>query len=105
MKLHIRKQYYKNIRRGEEPCKYTAVQPKGKGTDVHAVIKLDPILKKSYLKPVKDAMIRHEMNEIMWWAKGGNAPHQRANRMEPALTRKKLKGVKGFWQYCEKNGL
>ncbi len=41
MKLHVKKVYYKNIRKGKPPCSYSAVQPKGKGTDVYATIKLD----------------------------------------------------------------
>jgi len=105
MKLHIRKKYYKNVRRGEEPCKFVAVQPKGKGTDVYATIKLDPILRKKKLKKVRDGMMKHEVVEITRWAKGDRYSHRDAERQEPAITKNKIKNVSGFWLFCKKQGL
>lgn len=101
MKIHIKKEYYKNIRRGKSPCKFVAKQPKGIGTDVYAKIRLDPILKKKKLKPIREAMLGHEMNEIKTWSKGRCKPHLSANAKEPQESRV-LGGTKGFWKYCKK---
>jgi hypothetical protein len=101
MKIHIKKKYYKNVRRGKAPCKFTASQPKGIGTDVYATVRVDPILKKKKLKPIKDAMIKHEVNEIKTWGKGRCKPHISANRLEPQASRV-LGGTKGFWKYLKK---
>jgi hypothetical protein len=102
MKVHLKKVYYKNVRKGKEPCKFVAKQPKGIGTDIYATVKLDPILRKKKLKPIKDAMVRHEVNEIKVWGKGETAPHRKANSKEPYSTRVVLKGTKGFWRHVEK---
>lgn len=102
MKVHLKKQYYKNIRVGKAPCKFTARQPKGVGTDVYATVKLDPVLRKRKLKPIKDAMVRHEINEIKAWGKGKNAPHRTAEGREPYLTRIKIKNTQGFWKALKK---
>jgi hypothetical protein len=96
MKLHLKKVYYKNIRRGQEPCKYEAIQPGGKGTDVYATVKLDPILRKKKLKPILKGMLKHEKVEITEWAKGKEHSHNLAQRAEPSAT-KDLGGVRGFW--------
>lgn len=98
MKVHIKKVYYKNIRKGSEPCKYVARQPNGVNTSVFATIKLDPVLRKKKLKPIKNAMIRHEINEMRHWGEGKSGGHRFANSKEPYLTRVKLKGVSGFWK-------
>jgi len=97
MKLHIKKKYYKRVRRGEEPIKFHAVQPKGKGTDVYATIHLDPILRKKKLRIIKDEMLEHEMEEIKDWGKGKTNAHTIAKHKEPRTLRK-CKGVTGFWE-------
>ena len=101
MKIHIKKKYYKNVRRGKSPCKFVAKQPKGIGTDVYATIRIDPILKKKKLKAIKAGMIGHEVNEIKTWGKGRCKPHISANSKEPRVS-KVLGGTKGFWKYCKK---
>lgn len=102
MKLHKKIVYYKNIRKGKEPCKYSAVQPKGKGTDVYATIKLDPILRKKKLKKIRDGMMKHEVVEITRWAKGDRYSHRDAERQESPFLRDKIKNVRGFWSFCKK---
>ena len=104
MKLHIKKVYYKKPRIGKEPCKYSAVQPKGKGTDVYATIKLDPILRKKKLKAIKNGMLKHETVEIKRWAKGDRYSHRDAEKREPKIT-KKLKGTAGFWAEAKRKKL
>jgi hypothetical protein len=104
MKLHKKIVYYKNIRRGKEPCKYSATQPKGKNTDVYATIKLDPILRKKKLKKIRNGMLKHEDVEIIRWAKGDRYSHRDANLAEPRIT-KKLGGTKGFWNEVRRQGL
>ncbi len=104
MKLHKKIVYYKNIRKGKEPCKYSAIQPKGKGTDVYATIKLDPILRKKKLKSIKNGMLKHETVEITRWAKGDRYSHRDANYSEPKVT-KKLGGTVGFWQAVKRKKL
>ena len=97
MKLHIKKTYYKNVRKGKEPCKYVAKQPAGINTDVYATIRLDPILRKKKLKKVRDAMVKHEIHEIRAWGKGKEHSHRKANAAEPKVT-KDLGGTSGFWR-------
>lgn len=96
MKIHKKIVYFKNIRQGKEPCKYEASQPNGVNTDVYATIKLDPILRKKKLKPIRDGMMKHEIVEITRWGKGDEHSHRDAERQEPAITRK-MGGVAGFW--------
>lgn len=96
MKLHITKQYYKRSQYGREPVKYTAKQPKGIGTDVYATIKIDPILRKKELKPIKVAMLRHEVTEIREWGKGSTKAHTIAKKKESQKL-KKIGGVMDFW--------
>ncbi len=105
MKLHKKIVYYKKSRVGREPCKYVAVQPKGKGTDVYATIKLDPILRKRKLKTVKNGMLKHEKVEIMRWANGDRYSHRDAEKREPKITKDKIKNTTGFWRYCRENNL
>lgn len=93
--LKITYKYYKHIRRGEEPIRYTARQPKGVGTTVFATIYLDPILKKH--PDLKRALVKHEVAEIKTWAVGKTGSHTRARGQEPALTRE-IGGVSGFWK-------
>lgn len=99
MKLHISKRYYKNSRKGREPAIYHAKQPKGVGTDIHAIVKLDPILKKH--RDLRKGILKHESSEIEAWGKGRTACHRYASSKEPEVTRK-LGGVKGFWKEIEK---
>ena len=101
MKVHVEKEYYKNVRKGKSPCKFTARQPNGIGTDIYAKIRLDPILRKKKLKPIREAMVRHEMNEIETWGKGRCSPHRSANSKEPRVS-KVLGGTKGFWNYVKR---
>jgi hypothetical protein len=98
MKVKIRKVYYKSIRKGREPARYLAVQPGGLGTEVHAVIRLDPVLKKH--KVLRNAIVNHEKYEIYDWGKGCPHAHKHAKHKEPKLTRKM--NVKGFWEYVGK---
>ena len=83
--------YYKHIRRGEEPAKYTAHQ---KGNKVDIIIRLDPILKKH--SDLRKAIIKHELDETRNWAKKKLASHQYAKNREPEFI-KKIGGVSGFW--------
>jgi hypothetical protein len=101
MKLHIKRQYYKHIRKGEEPIKFHAVQPKGIGTDVYATIKLDPILRKKKLRIIKDEMLGHEMEEIKNWGHGKTNAHTIAKSKEPK-TLKKVHGVNDFWKKADR---
>jgi predicted SprT family Zn-dependent metalloprotease len=105
VKLHKKLIYYKNIRKGQEPCKFEASQPGGVNTDVYANIYLDPILRKKKLKKVRDGMLKHETVEITRWAKGDRYSHRDAERQEPSITRKRIRGVRGFWNYVEKEKL
>lgn len=97
MKLHKKIVYYKRTRKGGEPCKYVATQPNGVNTDVYATIKLDPILRKKKLKPIRDGMMKHEINEITRWGKGAEHSHRISNSQEPLASRK-VGGVAGFWK-------
>jgi predicted SprT family Zn-dependent metalloprotease len=105
MKLHKKIVYYKKIRRGKEPCKYVARQPRGENTDVYATIKLDPILRKKKLKKIKNGMMKHEIVEITRWGKGDRYSHRDAEKAEPAITRKKVRNVSLFWKYCKDNNI
>jgi len=99
MKVKIRKVYYKNVRHGRDPIHFHAVQPNGVGTDVHAELHIDPILRKH--KDLKRAMVNHEKHELMMWGKGHADAHQHAKRKEPKLTRC-IGGVNGFWNEIKK---
>jgi len=93
--LKITYKYYKRVRRGEEPIRYTVRQPKGVGTTAFAVVYLDPILKRH--PDLKRALVNHELSEIRAWAVGKSGSHIGARRREPALTRN-IGGVSGFWK-------
>jgi hypothetical protein len=99
MKVTIHKRYYKQSRRGRNPIHFVANQPKGIGTNVVAVIRIDPVLKEH--KDLQNAMIGHEKYEITDWAKGCTKAHSHAKRREPKLTRQ-IGGVKGFWNLIER---
>ena len=99
MKLYIRKRYRKRSKRGGKPASFHATQPKGVGTDVHAIIKLDPILKKH--KDLRKGILRHERKEIEAWGRGRTDSHRYANNREPEVTRR-LGGVRGFWKEIRK---
>ena len=105
MRLHKKIIYYKNVRKGKSPCSYSATQPKGKGTDVYATIKLDPILRKKKLKTIKNGMLKHETVEIKRWANGDKYSHRDAEKCEPKITKEKIRNSKLFWDFCDKNKL
>ena len=95
MKIHITKSYYKKSRKGREPAKFYATQRGGLGHDVHAKVKLDPILKKH--KDLERGIMKHEKEEIEHWGHGHPAAHHVARHKEPRLTRN-IGGVSGFWK-------
>lgn len=97
--LTIKLEYYKGIRKGKQPIKYHAEQPKGIGTDVKATIYLDPILK--YHDDLRDALVNHEIREIITWAKGEKGAHTKARSQEPKAIRD-IGGVSGFWKEIER---
>ena len=99
MKIHITKTYYKVSRKGREPAKFHAKQPRGLGTDVHAKVMLDPILKKH--KDLERGIMRHEREEIEHWGHGHIASHHVARSKEPKLTRN-IGGVSGFWKEIDR---
>ena len=99
MKVKIIKKYYRRSQKGRDPIKFHAVQSGGIGTDVHAVVRLDPILRKH--KDLRKAMLNHEEYEITDWGRGCNKAHHHAKRREPVLTRK-IGGVSGFWKLVGK---
>jgi hypothetical protein len=95
MNVKIKKVYYKRSQRGRDPIKFEAVQPNGIGTDVHAKIKIDPILRRH--KDLRKAMLGHEVYEIKDWGRGCDNAHSHAKHREPKLT-KNIGGVSGFWK-------
>jgi hypothetical protein len=99
MKVHITKSYYKVSRKGREPAKFHATQKGGLGHDVHAKVKLDPILKKH--KDLERGIMKHEKTEIEHWGHGHPASQHVARFKEPKLTRT-IGGVSGFWKEIEK---
>ncbi|KKM50614.1 hypothetical protein LCGC14_1556010 [marine sediment metagenome] len=99
VKLHIRKKYYKHSRKGRMPVSFQAKQPGGTGTDVHATLYMDPVLKKH--KDLRKGLIRHEKEELRAWGSGKSGGHTIALRKEPKLTRD-LGGTSGFWKEIEK---
>jgi hypothetical protein len=97
LRIVIKKVYFKRSRKGQSPITYEAIQS-GVGKTVHAVIKIDPILKKHKL--LEKSMLQHEHDEINHWGLGkkGNA-HYSAKSKESKLT--KNLSVNGFWQKVE----
>jgi len=87
--------YYKRSLVGRDPVRYSARQPKGKGTTVFATFRLDPILRKH--RDLREAMLKHELNELRAWGAGSTRGHSLARSKEPALTRN-IGGVSGFWR-------
>lgn len=96
MELHLTTRYYKHSKVGREPIRFHVRQPKGIGTDVHGAIWLDPILKEPQNADLREALIKHELNEIKVWGQGNKASHTEAKGREPTLT-KNIGGVSGFW--------
>jgi hypothetical protein len=96
MKVKIKKVYYKRSQKGRDPVKFHAVQKGGIGTDIHAVIKLDPVLRRKHNKDLHNAMMGHELYEIKDWGGGCDKAHHHAKHREPKLTRR-IGGVSGFW--------
>jgi len=99
MKVHVKKRYYKRNLRHRSPATYEAEQPHGVGTDVHATIKMSPILRKH--KDLRDGILKHEMEEITAWGRGSTRPHRTASSKEPLITRK-LGGERGFWKEIDR---
>lgn len=99
MKVRICKKYYKRSQFGRNPMQFHAEQSGGIGSDVHAVILIDPVLKKH--PDLRKPMLQHEIDELKDWGKGKTGNHRRANRKEPLVTRK-LGGVCGFWKEIKK---
>jgi len=99
MRVYVRKRYYKRDRRDESPAIYEARQPKGVGTDVHATIRMSPVLKKH--KDLRKGILKHEIEEIKAWGRGSTRPHRIANSKEPKVT-KSLGGERGFWREIER---
>jgi hypothetical protein len=95
MKVIVREKYYKRSEVGREPAKFHAEQPKGIGTNIHAIVTLDPVLKKH--KDLHKAIMKHEVTEIKHWGEGNTGSHHHARRKEPHLTRN-IGGVSGFWK-------
>jgi hypothetical protein len=95
MKVIIRKKYYKRTQKGRNPIHFHAVQHGGIGSDVHAELHIDPVLRKH--KDLKRAMVTHEKHELHRWGQGYVDGHYHAKTKEPKLTRK-LGGVSGFWK-------
>lgn len=99
MKIYVTKKYYKRSVKGREPIKYNAKQPKGVGTDVHATVMLDPVLKKH--GDLREALLRHERKEMLLWGKGESGCHRKALLSESDKIRR-LGGVSGFWREVER---
>ena len=95
MKVKIRKKYLKTNRAWQSPIKFRATQPKGENTDVHALIIMQPVLKKH--PDLRKPMIRHEVDEIKHWGEGSccHHAHKHAKSREPKLTRNM--SVNSFW--------
>ena len=100
MQIKIRKKYLKRIRPGKSPVRFHAVQPKGENTTVHALIIIDPVLRKH--PDFKEPMIKHEIDEVRHWGEGSHCHHAHihAKSKEPKLTRNL--SVEGFWREIEK---
>ena len=94
MKLYITKKYYKTSIRGREPIRYKARQKKV-GTDIHATIRMDPVLKK--YPDLRKVLLQHEKTEIREWGKGKTGGHRAAVKKEPKILRK-IGGVSGLWR-------
>ena len=99
MKIRLVKKYYKQSRKGREPVTYSAKQPSGVGTDVHATLYLDPVLRKH--KDLRKGLIHHEKEELKAWGSGKSGGHTIARKKESKLTRN-IGGVSGFWKEIER---
>jgi len=97
MKLNLKRKYYKHTKVGREPVRFHVRQPKGIGTDIDGEVWLDPVLKEDGNIDLREALLKHEIDEIKTWGKGTKASHTLAKSQEPILIRK-LGGVSGFWQ-------
>jgi len=97
MKLHIKQRYYKQSRVGREPIRFSVRQPRGVGTDIYGEVWLDPVLRKKQNADLKRALLKHEVDEIKVWGKGGSKGHTKARSKESKLIRT-IGGVSGFWR-------
>ncbi len=50
-------------------------------------------------------MLKHETTEIKRWGNGDRYSHRDAEKCEPKITKDKLKNTRGFWIFCQKEGL
>jgi hypothetical protein len=96
MKVIVTKSYYKRSKRGRSPAKFHAVQS---GSEVHAKVKLDPVLKRH--PDLLRGVLKHENEEIKAWGNGHHAPHLHARSKEPKVTRE-LGGISGFWREIDR---
>ena len=92
MRVKTKVSYSRRLKRGSSPAYYKAFR---RGNEVIAHIWLHPILRK--YKDLQEGILKHEMVEIKAWAGGSTAPHRKANKQEPEVT-KSLGGAKGFWK-------
>jgi len=75
--------------------KFHAEQHEGVGSTVHAIIFIDPVLKKH--SDLRNPMLKHEQDELKHWGMGHKGcSHRHAKNREPRLTRNLT--VDGFWQ-------
>ena len=84
MRLNLKTQYYQRSRRGKSPATYRARQPSGAGTDVHATVKLDPVLRKH--PDLRRHIMAHEKREIKAW--GSGMSRDRASRLAERATKR-----------------
>ena len=84
MRIKSKTAYYKKSRKGKSPATYKARQPRGKGTTVHAKVRLDPVLKG--MPKERKLIMLHEQNELRAWAKGMS--RDKASRLAKRATKK-----------------
>ena len=101
MKLCLRRAYYKRSRVGREPVRFHVRQPQGVGTAIRGTIWLDPVLRKRRHADLRQALVRHETDEIKAWGKGKAGAHTRAKSREPKAIRS-IGGVTGFWREIQR---
>lgn len=91
----LKRRYYQRSCVGRNPIRYSAKQPGGIGSTIHATVYLDPILR-TY-PDLERALIRHEVNELRAWGKGQTGAHTIARKKEPKALQN-IGGVSGFWR-------
>ncbi len=100
MRINTAVTYYKKQRVGKSPATYTARQPNGKGTTVHAKIRLDPSLKGN--ADLRRLVLLHEKRELKAW--GNGLPKQSAHKVAQRATKKDntFDTVPEYWRLIEK---